>query len=64
MDGGRLAMRGTKEELKLFELIKNDISYRISEANEKKFWFEAGLESIEKIWENEEDDIYSDLLKR
>jgi len=32
--------------------------------NEKEYWLKLNEKSLEKIWNNEEDDVYNELLKR
>ena len=36
----------------------------ILEAEENEFWLSASEDSLNKIWNNEEDDIYVELLKK
>ncbi len=36
----------------------------ILDTEESVFWLSAGGNSINKIWENEEDDVYAELLKK
>ena len=31
---------------------------------EKEYWYKLSEQSVDKIWNNEEDDIYNELLKR
>jgi len=31
---------------------------------EKKYWSQVAEESLKKVWDNEEDDIYNELLER
>jgi predicted DNA-binding antitoxin AbrB/MazE fold protein len=35
----------------------------ISDGADRDFWMAATEASLKKIWENEEDDIYAELLK-
>ena len=32
--------------------------------NERTFWMSASEETLDNIWDNEEDDIYAELLKK
>ncbi len=34
------------------------------EANDDNFWLAASEDSLDEIWNNEEDDVYAELLKK
>jgi hypothetical protein len=35
-----------------------------SELDEQEFWTSASLKSINKVWDNSEDDVFEKLLKK
>ncbi len=35
-----------------------------SPVDEKDYWFKLSERSVDKIWNNDEDDIYNELLKK
>jgi predicted DNA-binding antitoxin AbrB/MazE fold protein len=35
----------------------------VSDGGDRDFWMAAGESSLRKIWDNEEDDIYAELLE-
>ena len=37
---------------------------RRGETSDDKFWQSASEESLKEIWDNEEDDVYAELLKK
>lgn len=36
----------------------------ISEEDEEKFWVTASETALNKVWDNQEDDIYAELLEK
>ncbi len=32
--------------------------------SEKEYWLHAAEQSVQKVWDNEDDDVYNELLKR
>ena len=32
--------------------------------SEKEYWLQAAEQSVQKVWDNEEDDVYNELLQR
>jgi hypothetical protein len=50
-------------EFLIQKYIKNT-STQIAESNENEYWLKLSEKSVEKIWDNPEDEVYNELLKR
>ena len=48
------------EALDYLEFLYN--KYKNKELCEKRYWHEVGQETINKVWDNKEDDVYAELL--
>ena len=55
--------QGKIELLKLTELPEGSmVLVKLLPDDETEFWLEASQTSLDKVWNNTEDDIYADLL--
>ena len=52
-----------KDEIKLMNMVSENI-YRKINNPDNKYWQKISEHSLNKIWNNPEDDIYNELLKR
>jgi hypothetical protein len=53
------------DEIMLLQLIFKNVQQKIEpHGTEKEFWQKISEKSLEKVWANEEDDIYNELLKK
>lgn len=43
---------------------EKETTYLTKSETESNFWLSASESSLEEIWNNEEDDIYAELLKK
>lgn len=41
-----------------------EVLVTILPADDREFWSKAGDQTLDKIWKNDEDDVYGALLKR
>lgn len=54
-----------KDEMDLLNMIFKDLYRKIDTSNhEKLYWQKLGEGTLKKIWDNEGDDVYCELLKR
>jgi len=54
-----------REEIQLLKIISEDIGKKINkDTTENEFLLTLGQKSLDKIWDNQEDEVYSELLKR
>lgn len=53
-----------EEEVELLNLVAQDLREKMKINEERKYFQRIGETSLKKIWDNKEDDIYSELLKR
>ncbi len=62
----QIEMLDQKEKIILVKYIVDEIAQeqRINDINgqENNFWLDSSQVSLEKIWDNSEDDVYNELL--
>lgn len=51
--------------LESIELIEGSrVLVTLSDTDEQEFWVSASEQSLDAIWDNEEDDVYAELLAK
>lgn len=54
-----------QDEIELLNMVFQDLYSKIDIANkENMYWQKLGEEALKKIWDNEGDNVYCELLKR
>ena len=54
-----------KEEIRLLQIISEDINKKVNLQNpDNRYWLAMGENSFDRIWDNQEDEVYSELLQR
>jgi hypothetical protein len=52
-----------KDEVILLRNITQNLESRISFGVDENYWLQMSSNSLDKIWNNREDEVYNDLLK-
>jgi len=54
-----------KEEIKLLDLIALNVYKKVNTASsDNQYWLSASERTLKKVWDNEQDEVYNELLKR
>ena len=54
-----------REEIKLIDLIAQNIYKKINlSGSDNQYWLSASERSLKNVWDNEQDEVYNELLKR
>ena len=57
-----LVFIGCQDRTSIKVEVKNDIDNRVVPSDETTYWTELSKSSLDKIWNNKEDDIYNELV--
>lgn len=54
-----------KEEIKLLDLIAQNVYKKVTTAgSDNQYWLSVSERSLKNVWDNEQDEVYNELLKR
>jgi hypothetical protein len=54
-----------RDELRLLDLITRNVYEKVnSTSKDNQHWLAVSEKSLNKVWDNEQDEVYNELLKR